>query len=159
MSDADEKIATTNYRSGKLSSADAGHLAWEILEIYGAEDDRNLHMLSDRSNCASCLRSGGTALEIWAANAEMLALQLFFADREDHATAQVITELLFIIAFSKRGSDEADDLSGFDFNASPWWRNLTNGLRSAGDAWADDDDEQSGENASQAAVGRRSADN
>lgn len=158
MSDSGEKIATTNYRSGQLSSAEAGHLAWEILEIYGAEEDRDLHKYLTEQ-LRELPSSGGTAMEIWAANAEILALQLLFADREDHATAQVITELLFIIAFSKRGSDEADDLSGFDFNASPWWRNLTNGLRSAGDAWADDDDEQSGENASQAAVGRRSADN
>ena len=135
MSDADEKIATTNYRSGKLSPADAGHLAWEILETYGVQDDRTLHVY-----LAARLREvqvpGGTALAIWAELNELLALQLFFSPPVDPDEAKSASALLFLISFSKRAPDEADDLASFDFHTCSWWRKLSSDLQAYSDEWA-----------------------
>ena len=158
MSDTNGKIATNNYRSGQFSSAEAGRLAWDILETYGLEDDRDLHVFLT-AQLRELPSSGGTAQDIWAELSEPLALQIMFADQEDRAVQQSTATLLFIIAFSKRGPDEADDLASFDFEASPWWRKLTNGLREFSDTWAEEEKQYSEENPAPPAVGRSSTDN
>lgn len=135
MTSTQDKVSATRYRSGQLSSAEAGHLAWEILEIYVAEDHRDLHVFLTRQ-LRELPSSGGTAREIWAELSELLALQLIFARPEDPGEAKSASELLLLISFSKRAPDEADDLASFDFYASSWWRKLSSDLQAYGDDWA-----------------------
>jgi hypothetical protein len=50
-----------------------------------------------------------------------------------------VAQLLFLIAFSKRQEGEANDLSEFDFESSPWWRTFQSGLEKIGEeAWGDE---------------------
>jgi hypothetical protein len=135
MTSTQDKVAATRYRSGQLSSAEADHLAWEILEIYVAEDHRDLHVFLTQQ-LRELPSSGGTVREILAELSELLALQLNFARPEDPGETKSASELLFLISFSERAPDEADDLESFDFYASSWWRKLSSDLRAYGDEWA-----------------------
>ena len=129
------------YCAGRLSTAEAGHLASEILAGFGYGDDRPLCIYLTRL-LRDFPSAGGTAGEIWSATSENIALQLALGGCDDPDEAPTVRRLLHLTAYSKRDADDASTLEEFDFAASSWWRGMLVQLQAIGDElWADEDDD------------------
>jgi hypothetical protein len=129
------------YRAGRLSTAEAGRLASEILAGLDHEDDRQLCIYLTR-RLRDIPSAGGTAEDIWSVICLSIALQLTLGGYDDPDEALMVNRLLHLTAYSKRDANDERTLEEFDFAASSWWQSMVTQLQAIGDGlWADETDD------------------